>query len=163
MSSHRETDTFPDELLTSADYPNWLAKKTRRGSKAAKAVGKSSRGPMQSRNWAEDKFPRTQQPQVPIVAKVKPEKQGVSIAGIRKPVVYQNWVLICDREYLLWGKLQKGHVVYASSLTYECFQIICCESLLPAIWTIGMHFSKVCGTPWPWGVNRRQPKQISAT
>lgn len=97
--SLQKADTFSIQVLTSGNFPDWLAKKPRRGPKARKIPGNPPRGPIHNRNLV-DKAHRTQQPQIPA----KVEKQQT--VETRKPVQYYTWWLDCDGEFLLWGRLR---------------------------------------------------------
>lgn len=128
MYPQSEMDTaFNIQVLTSVDFPDWMAKKPRRRSpKTKKTPGKSSKAPIHTRIWA-DKFQRTQQPRahVPAPVKVKPEKQVTSAVEIRKPIQYDSWELIIDGEFLLRGTLRKNLIfIYfylTFSITYKSF------------------------------------------
>lgn len=116
MYPQSEMDTaFNIQVLTSVNFPDWMAKKPRRGSpRTRKTPGKSSKAPVHNinRNWT-DKFQRTQRPHVPAPAKVKLEKPDTSSAAeIRKPIQYDSWELIIDGEFLLRGTLRKNLVPF---------------------------------------------------
>lgn len=112
MSPQRETDSFPIQVLTSVNYPDWLAKKPRRGPTARKAAGKPPRGPIHNRTWVDKDHCTPQKPQVPAHAITKPKSERQQSVDARKPVQYYTWWLDCDKEFLLWGKLQKTFMFY---------------------------------------------------
>lgn len=112
MSPQRETDSFPIQVLTSVNYPDWLAKKPRRGPTARKAGGKPPRGPIHNRTWVDKDHCTPQKPQVPAHAITKPKSERQQSVDARKPVQYYTWWLDCDKEFLLWGRLRKTFMFY---------------------------------------------------
>lgn len=119
MSPQRETDAFPIQVLTSVNYPDWLAKKPRRGPTARKGAGKPPRRPIHNRSWVDKDHRIPQKPQVPAHAITKPKSERQQSVDARKPVQYYTWWLDCDKEFLLWGRLRKTFIFTMRSITYK--------------------------------------------